>query len=58
MIGRYKYLVGFKPRAWSLPPQQDKVAIAMTALNMMIQAANPELGARWVINSCLRNNVG
>jgi hypothetical protein len=40
-IGRYKQLIGPKQRARSLPGQQGEVAIAVAALNRMIQTAKP-----------------
>jgi hypothetical protein len=40
-IGRYKQLIGPKLRARSLPGQQGEVAIAVAALNRMIQTAKP-----------------
>ena len=39
--GRYKGLIGPKPRAPSLPAQRGEAAIAVEALNRMIRAAKP-----------------
>ena len=40
-MGRYKHFIGPKLRARSLPAQQGEAAIAVAALNRMIQAAKP-----------------
>jgi len=40
-IGRYEAVIGPKPRARSLPAQQDEVAIAAEVLNRMIRVAKP-----------------
>jgi hypothetical protein len=40
-IGRYKHLIGSTLRARSLAAQQGEVAIAVRALNRMIDVAKP-----------------
>ncbi len=40
-IGRYKHLIGPKPRARTLPDQQGEAALAIAALNCMIRTAKP-----------------
>ena len=40
-MARYKYLIGPKLRARSLPAQRGEVAIAAAVLNKMIRTAKP-----------------
>ncbi|NPD67647.1 hypothetical protein HN018_26185 (plasmid) [Lichenicola cladoniae] len=40
-IGRYKHGIGLKLRARSTGGQQGEIAIAVSALNRMIQTAKP-----------------
>jgi hypothetical protein len=41
VVGRYKALIGPKPRARTLPTQQGETSIAVAALNRMIRVAKP-----------------
>jgi hypothetical protein len=40
-VGRYKMIIGPRPRARSLPAQQGEAAIAVAVLNRMIRTAKP-----------------